>query len=258
MAQINSPMQVVDLTMVAGTKVIQEHLSFDVKRHEVLVILGPSGCGKSTLLRHMIGLETPRAGQVIFEGLDLHRGDEDALDRLRRGLGVMFQAGALWGSKTVGENVMLPMQLFTELPADLCEERARFKLALVGLEDAFDKLPSALSGGMRKRVALARALALDPSMLFLDEPSAGLDPLNNARLDELILQLRDHVGTTIVMVTHEIRSVFAVGDRALYLDPQTRSMLALGPPRELLANGPAEVREFLAIGHTASPPHVST
>jgi phospholipid/cholesterol/gamma-HCH transport system ATP-binding protein len=160
----------------------------------------------------------------------------------------MFQAGALWSAMTVGENVMLPMRLFTALPAAARAQQARLKLALVGLDGSFELMPSELSGGMRKRAALARALALDPALLFLDEPTSGLDPLNAARLDGLILQLRDHLGTTVVMVTHEIGSVFALGDRALFLDEEDKTMTALDAPQTLLAHGPPRVREFLARG----------
>jgi phospholipid/cholesterol/gamma-HCH transport system ATP-binding protein len=163
----------------------------------------------------------------------------------------MFQAGALWSSMSLGRNLMLPLELFTTLDAAERERRARFKLALVGLDGAFDLAPAALSGGMRKRAALARALALDPTLLFLDEPGAGLDPVNAARLDELVLNLRHHLGTTVVMVTHEIASVFAVADRALFLDDTTKTMTALGPPQDLLRNGPPAVQAFLQHGAPA-------
>ncbi|MBI5720201.1 MAG: ATP-binding cassette domain-containing protein [Burkholderiales bacterium] len=239
------------LAVAAGNLVVQSGLGFDVRRGEVLVVMGPSGCGKSTLLRHLVGLERPVAGQVLYDGHDLHRGDPAELAALRRRFGVMFQAGALWSSMSLGENVMFPMRLFARLPAAERRRRARFKLALVGLDGGFDLMPAQLSGGMRKRAALARALALDPELLFLDEPGSGLDPLNAARLDELVLNLRHHLGTAVVMVTHENASIFAVADRALYLDPLAHTMTALGPPRELLAHGPAEVRSFLQRGVVA-------
>jgi phospholipid/cholesterol/gamma-HCH transport system ATP-binding protein len=238
-------MQVRGLAVTAGGQTVQRDLDFELRRGEVLVIVGPSGCGKSTLLRHLVGLEQPAAGQVLYDGHDLHRGDEAALAALRRRFGVMFQAGALWSSMSLGENLMLPMRLFTPLDAAERECRARFKLALVGLDGGFDLMPSQLSGGMRKRAALARALALDPELLLLDEPGSGLDPVNAARLDELVLHLRQHLGTTVVMVTHEIASVFAVADRALFLDPQERTMTAIGAPRQLLVDGPPAVRAFL-------------
>jgi phospholipid/cholesterol/gamma-HCH transport system ATP-binding protein len=241
-------LQVRDVVMQHGDHVVQRGLSFSVRRGEVFVIAGASGCGKSTLLRHLIGLQRPAAGQVQLQGHDLYDGDEAALAALRRQFGVMFQAGALWSSMTVGENLMLAMRLFTPLPPAAQAEQARFKLALVGLRDCFDLPPVALSGGMRKRAAIARALALDPALLFLDEPGAGLDPVNTARLDELILRLRDHLGTTVVMVTHEIASVFAVADRMLFLDEQEKTMTALDAPHALLEAGPPRVREFLSVG----------
>ncbi len=228
--------------------IVQRDLAFEVQPGEVFVIAGASGCGKSTLLRHLIGLQRPAAGCVRLEGHDLYDGDEATLAALRRRFGVMFQAGALWSSMTVGENLMLPMRLYTGLSAAAREQQARFKLALVGLDGAFDLAPAALSGGMRKRAAIARSLALDPALLFLDEPSAGLDPVNSARLDELILQLRDHLGTTVVMVTHEIASVFAVADRLLFLDELEKTMTALDAPQVLLTQGPPRVREFLQQG----------
>jgi len=242
---VRSPLlQVQGLAVTAGGQTIQSGLDFEVRRGEVLVIVGPSGCGKSTLLRHLVGLEQPSAGQVLFDGHDLHRGAEASLAALRRRFGVMFQAGALWSSMSLGENLMLPMRLFSKLDATERERQARFKLALVGLDGGFELMPAQLSGGMRKRAALARALALDPELLMLDEPGSGLDPVNTARLDELVLHLRQYLGTTVVMVTHEIASVFAVADRAVFLDPQERTMTAIGAPQELLAHGPAAVRAF--------------
>jgi phospholipid/cholesterol/gamma-HCH transport system ATP-binding protein len=240
--------QVEGLTMAFGEKVVQHDLNFEVRPGEILVLMGGSGCGKSTLLRHMIGLQQPAAGRVRYGNVDLAEADEAALDALRRHFGVMFQAGALWSSMSVGQNVMLPLQEFTTLPDDEIENLARFKLALVGLDGSFDASPASLSGGMKKRAAIARAMALDPPLLYLDEPSAGLDPLTSARLDELILHLRDHLGSTIVMVTHELDSIFAVADRALFLDAKEKTMTALDAPRALLAHGPDEVRSFLRRG----------
>lgn len=228
-----------------GDQVVQRGLDFEVRRGEIFVVVGPSGCGKSSLLRHLCGLEVPLAGQVLLEGEDLYAGAPETLSALRRRFGVMFQAGALWSAMTLGENLMLPLRLFRRLPRAAREQQARLKLALVGLDDAFDRMPAELSGGMRKRAALARALVLDPGLLFLDEPASGLDPVNAARLDSLILQLREHLGTTVVMVTHEIDSVFALADRALFLDEETKTMTGLDTPRALLAHGPPRVREFL-------------
>ncbi|MEI6027099.1 MAG: ATP-binding cassette domain-containing protein [Betaproteobacteria bacterium] len=239
------------LAVQAGGRTVLRDIDFTVRAGEVLVIVGPSGCGKSTLLRHLVGLQRPLAGRVLLYGQSLHDGDEDALAALRRRFGVMFQAGALWSSMSLGENLMLPMRLLTPLNRTQREQRAREKLALVGLQDSFDLMPAQLSGGMRKRAALARALALDPPLLFLDEPGSGLDPLNVARLDELVLELRHHLGKTVVMVTHDIASVFAVADRALYLDEQAMTMTALGTPQDLLLKGPPAVRRFLAPARNA-------
>lgn len=237
-----------DLSLAVAGRLLMQHLSFELQRGEILVLMGGSGCGKSTLMRHLIGLQTPAAGRVRFGDQDLAEADADELARLRRQFGVMFQGGALWSSMTVGDNVMLPLSEFSELDEDAIEQQARFKLALVGMESAFDELPSALSGGMKKRAAIARAMALDPPLLFLDEPSAGLDPISSASLDTLILNLRDHLGTSIVLVTHELSSIFAVADRALFLDAKEKTMTALDAPRRLLESGPEAVRQFLRRG----------
>ena len=242
--------QAIDLTVAHGDQIVQHDINFAIAPAEIFVILGPSGSGKSSLLRDLIGLQRPQQGQVLIEGQDLYEGDETTLRQLRRRFGVLFQAGALWSAMTVGENLMLPLRLFTALPRKAREQHARLKLALVGLDGAFDLMPSQLSGGMRKRAGLARALALDPPLLFLDEPGSGLDPVNTARLDGLILQLRDHLGTTVVMVTHEIDSVFAVADRVLFLDEVEKTMTALDTPKALLENGPPRVREFLQRGRS--------
>ena len=245
-------MRVENLSLHAGGRELQRGLNFDVKAGEVLAIVGASGCGKSTLLRHMIGLQTPRTGRVLWtagaQARDVH-GD----DPPHREIGVAFQAGALWSSMTVGENLMLPLELYTGLDEAQRERVARFKLALAGLADpaTFDAEPAQLSGGMRKRAAIARALVLDPPLLCLDEPSAGLDPLTSARLDDLIKRLKDDVGTAIVLVTHELESLFAVADRMLFLDVEARTATALGPPAELREHGPAPVREFLTRGRAA-------
>ena len=236
------------LSLAVAGRLLMENLNFELQRGEILVLMGGSGCGKSTLMRHLIGLQEPALGRVIFGERDLADADVEELARLRRQFGVMFQGGALWSSMTVGENVMLPLTEFSELDEDAAEQMARFKLALVGMEGAFDELPSALSGGMKKRAAIARAMALDPPLLFLDEPSAGLDPISSASLDELILNLRDHLGTSIVLVTHELSSIFAVADRALFLDAKEKTMTALDAPRRLLESGPETVRLFLRRG----------
>jgi phospholipid/cholesterol/gamma-HCH transport system ATP-binding protein len=243
------------LTLAYGSTVVQHDLSFEVIKGEVLAIIGGSGCGKSTVLRALVGLQRPRRGQVWHGEHDLYASPPEVQDGIKKTLGVMFQAGALFSSMTVGENVMLPLELHAGgTPAEI-ETKAREKLGLVGLADSFDQEPASLSGGMKKRAAIARALALEPALLFLDEPSAGLDPLASARLDALILQLRQQLGTTVVMVTHELDSLFAVADRALFLSAEDRTMTALGPPRELAASGPEPVREFLHRGRVTSDAH---
>ena len=233
------------LTVARSGIVVQQGLDFEVLRGEVFVVIGASGSGKSSLLRHLIGLKPPLFGRIELEGQNLYQGSDAELRALRRRFGVMFQAGALWSAMSIGENLMLPLRLFTRLSRRARREQALLKLALVGLEGAFDVMPADLSGGMRKRAALARALVLDPQLLFLDEPASGLDPVNAARLDALILQLREHLGTTVVMVTHEIDSVFAVADRALFLDQESKTMTGLDTPRALLEQGAPRVREFL-------------
>jgi phospholipid/cholesterol/gamma-HCH transport system ATP-binding protein len=243
--------RVEDLQIGYGDRVVQQNLQFDIQPGEILVLMGGSGCGKSTLLRHLIGLQAPQAGHIRYGEVDLADATEDELGQVRRSFGVMFQSGALWSSMTVGENVMLPLREYSELNAEQIEIVARFKLAMVGLAGAFDAAPSDLSGGMRKRAAIARAMALDAPLLYLDEPSAGLDPITSSRLDELICNLRDHLGTTIVMVTHELDSIFAVADRALFLDAKEKTMTALDSPRALLEHGPEDVRHFLRRGRAA-------
>ena len=236
------------LTMAFGETVVQRDLDFEVTPGTIFAVMGPSGCGKSTLLRHMIGLQEPTAGCVELGGEDFWALDQDDRNRLLQQVGVLFQGGALWSSMTVAENVALPLKLFTDWPRALVADQVAFKLALVGLAGASEVYPAALSGGMRKRVGLARALAPDPKVLFLDEPSAGLDPLSARRLDRLILRLRETLGVTVVMVTHELESLFAIADDSLYLDPETKTAIARGAPRDLQANNDYErVREFLSI-----------
>ncbi|MGH7786378.1 MAG: ABC transporter ATP-binding protein [Candidatus Binatia bacterium] len=216
-----------------GDKTILHDITCEVRRGEVFVIVGGSGCGKTTLLRHMIGLLRPYAGRVLIEGDDLTHADEEQLRLIQQKLGVTFQGGALFGSLTLGQNVALPLEEYTSLPPETVELLVRIKLAMVKLDGFEDFMISELSGGMKKRAALARALALDPAILFFDEPSAGLDPITSAELDELIKQLNRSLGTTIVVVSHELSSIFAIADRCIMLDAGTKQIIAEGDPRAL-------------------------
>lgn len=232
--------RVTGLTMTFGDTVVQRNVSFAVPRGEIFAIIGGSGCGKSTLLRHLVGLEQSATGSI--ERL----GDQGEAPRA----GVMFQHGALWSSMSLAQNIEAALAFEKRLDADAARELAHYKLALVGLEAHADYYPSAISGGMRKRAAIARALALDPELLYLDEPSAGLDPLSAESLDGLLLQLRATLGTTIIIVTHELHSIFAIVDRALYLDATRHEPAALGSPRWLAAHCPDEtVRRFMNRGN---------
>lgn len=212
---------------------IMEDISFDVRRGEVFIILGGSGCGKSTVLKHMTGLLPPVRGRVFIDGDDMVTARGNHRMQLLRRIGVAFQNGALFGSMTVLENVMLPLKEFTDLPAQALEAVARVKLDLVDLGHGAHLLPDELSGGMKKRAAIARAMALDPDILFLDEPSAGLDPLTSAELDHLILKLARTLGITFVIVTHELESILTIADRAIMLDKETRGIIAQGPPDKM-------------------------
>jgi len=240
-----------DLTMAYGDFVIQRDLNFEINRGDVFIIMGDSGCGKSTLLRHLIGLKAPARGQVLYGGESFW--DADAAEQIRfiRKFGVLFQSGALWSSMTLAENVGLPLQEYTDLSAQEIREVAAVKLALVGLAGFEDFYPSEISGGMQKRAGLARAMALDPEILFFDEPSAGLDPISSRRLDDLILALRDSLGCTVVIVTHELASIFAIGNNSVFLDAEQRTQIAGGDPRELLEHCEIpKVRTFLRRGET--------
>lgn len=232
--------------MAYGNNVVMQDLNFTIKAGEIFIIMGGSGCGKSTLLRHLIGLQTPAAGTIKLLGKSLNDAVPAERDALLRRVGVMYQGGALWSSMTLLENVMLPIEEYSELSPKEARELASYKLSLVGLAGTEDYYPSEISGGMIKRASIARALALDPEILFFDEPGAGLDPLSSKRLDDLIKSIRDSLGTSIVIVTHELDSIFAVGDRALYLDIKTKTTGALDNPYALLKNPPSEaIYEFL-------------
>ena len=225
--------QVHHLVAKYGERTILNDVSCEVRRGEVFVIVGGSGCGKTTLMRHMIGLLRPTAGRVVIEGEDITHADEDALGRIQRRLGVTFQAGALFGSLTLAENVALPLEEYTALSPEMIDVVVRLKLAMVKLDGFEPLLPAELSGGMKKRAALARAMALDPAILFLDEPSAGLDPVTSAELDDLIVQLSRSLRTTMVVVTHELPSIFTIADRVIMLDSVTKKIIAEGDPKEL-------------------------
>jgi len=240
--------EVRDLTMAFGPVVVQERLDFQIQRGEIFVIMGDSGCGKSTLMRHMIGLNRPARGDVLYDGEPLWEGDEDARERIKERFGVLYQNAALWSSMTLEENVSLPLAERRRLGAAEAREVARLKLALVGLAGFEDHYPAEISGGMRKRAGLARAMALDPEILYFDEPSAGLDPLSSRRLDDLILEIRASSGTTIVLVTHELPSIFELGDNAVFLDAERKTMIARGQPEELKQSDEPKVRAFLERG----------
>jgi phospholipid/cholesterol/gamma-HCH transport system ATP-binding protein len=241
--------RVTDLTMAYGDFVIQRDLTFDVARGEVFIIMGGSGCGKSTLLRHLIGLIRPAKGDVYFDGASFWGADDEQRQLTLRRFGVLYQSGALWSSMTLAENVGLPLGEFTQLSPSQIREVASLKLSLVGLGGFEDFYPSEISGGMQKRAGLARAMALDPDILFLDEPSAGLDPVSSRLLDDLILELRDSLKCTVVAVTHELASIFTIADDSVYLDAETRTMLAQGNPRTLLAESKnPKIHAFLTRG----------
>ncbi len=236
------------LTIGYGERVVQREVSFSVRRGEIFVVMGDSGCGKSTLLRNMVGLDRPLAGDVLYAGEPYWAAEEAERQRLGRRLGVLYQYAALWSALTLEENVSLPLVEQAGLPATEAAAVARLKLALVGLAGFEQHYPSEISGGMKKRAGLARAMALDPEILFFDEPSAGLDPLSSRRLDDLILELRDSLGATIVLVTHELPSIFELGDQAVFLDAEKKTMTAQGRPGALKDSPDPKVRAFLSRG----------
>ena len=243
---------VAGLSMAYGSYVIQHDLTFSVRRGEIFIVMGGSGSGKSTLLRHLVGLTTPAEGDVLYDGQSFCTAGPEERERMLRRIGVLYQKGALWTAMTLAENVALPLIEFTDLTPAEIREVVTVKLALVGLAGFEEFYPAELSGGMQKRAGLARAMALDPDLLFFDEPSAGLDPVSSRRLDDLILELRHSLGTTVVVVTHELPSIFAIGDNAIFLDAETRTIIAQGSPRTLRAESPdPKVREFLTRGEAA-------
>ena len=238
-----------NLDMAYGDFVIQRNLNFTIFRGDIFIIMGPSGCGKSTLLKHLVGLKPPARGEVLFSEQDFWKAEPEEQERMMHRFGILYQSGALWSSMTLAENVALPLGEFTDLSTAEINSVASLKLALVGLAGFEDFYPSEISGGMRKRAGLARAMALDPEILFFDEPSAGLDPISSHLLDDLILELRDSLGATIAVVTHELPSIFAIGDNSVFLDTESRTMIAQGDPRKLRDECPdPRVRNFLLRG----------
>jgi phospholipid/cholesterol/gamma-HCH transport system ATP-binding protein len=238
-----------NLTMTYGSYVVMRDINAKVKEGSIFIIMGNSGSGKSTLLRHMLGLQRPAQGDVLYDGASFWGMDDDGRAVQLRKYGVLFQSGALWSSMTLAENVALPLVEYTDWPVSDQEDIARLKLALVGLSGFEDYYPSEISGGMRKRAGLARAMALDPEILFFDEPSAGLDPISSRNLDRLILELRDSLGATIVVVTHELASIFTIADDSIFLDADSRTMRAQGNPKDLLNHSDdAKLRAFLTRG----------
>jgi phospholipid/cholesterol/gamma-HCH transport system ATP-binding protein len=237
--------RVENLTARYGERTVFDSVSFEVRRGEIFVILGGSGCGKSTMLKHMIGQYKPAGGSIVIDGLDVATAEGGHYLRVTEKFGVMYQMGALFGSMTLLENVSLPLEEFTDLPADAVEAIASSKLRMVGLSGFESFMPAEISGGMAKRAAIARAMARDPEILFLDEPSAGLDPITSAEIDELILRLSRSLGVTFVVVTHELPSIYTIADRCIMLDKETKGIVAMGKPEDLRDHSDNEwVRRF--------------
>jgi phospholipid/cholesterol/gamma-HCH transport system ATP-binding protein len=235
--------------MAYGSFVVMREINFTIQHGDIFIIMGGSGCGKSTLMKILIGLKSPAQGDVYYKDVSFWESDSAAQKRLMRNFGILYQSGALWSSMTLAENVALPLQHYTDLSTPEIMELVSLKLSLVGLAGFEDFYPSEISGGMRKRAGLARAIALDPDVLFFDEPSAGLDPVSSKRLDDLILELRDSLGATVVVVTHELASIFAIGNNSVFLDPETRTQIAAGDPKVLLEeNKDPRVQTFLRRG----------
>jgi len=248
-AETQIKIEIRDLTMAYGSFVVMRDISVNINRGEIFIIMGGSGCGKSTLLRHLIGLNEPAQGNIFYGDENFTKADPAKRQEIVRRTGVLFQSGALWSSMTLAENIGLPVGEYTDLSPAEINEIASLKLALVGLKGFEDYYPAQISGGMQKRAGLARAMALDPEILFFDEPSAGLDPISSRLLDDLILELRDSLGATVVVVTHELASIFTIGNNSVFLDAETRTMIAGGDPKELLAHSQnPTVRRFLTRG----------
>ena len=249
MPSTSDPIAVRGLTMAFGERVVMHDLTFEVGRGDIFFIMGPSGSGKSVLMRHLLGLLDPAAGEIFYEGERFTGAAPADRARMLRRCGVTFQTGGLWSSLTLAENVAVPLEEYTELDVPAIREVASLKLALVGLRGFEDYYPSEISGGMQKRAALARAIALDPAILFFDEPSSGLDPVSSRLLDRLIVELRDSLGATVVIVSHELGSILEIGTNSIFLDMETRTMAAQGDPRMLLTEAANPVvRRFLNRG----------
>ncbi len=249
MTQSKPHIRVHDLTMAYGSFVVQRDLTFTINHGDIFIIMGGSGCGKSTLLRLLVGLKAPAHGKVLYEDVSFWDANPEVRRSLMRRIGILYQSGALWSSMTLAENIAIPLEEYTDLSPGRIRELASFKLSLVGLAGFEDYYPSEISGGMRKRAGLARAMALDPDILFFDEPSAGLDPVSARLLDDLILELRESLGSTVVVVTHELASMFSIGNNSLFLDPVSKTMIAGGDPHKLLAETTdPRVRNFLTRG----------
>lgn len=248
-----SAITVRDLTMAYGSFVLMRDLNFVVRPRDIFVIMGGSGCGKSTVLRHLIGLKEPAKGEIFYGRINFTRADSLEREKLLRRFGVLYQGGAMWSSMTLAENVGLPLGEYTDLKPGQIRDIAALKLALVGLKGFEDFYPNQISGGMLKRAGIARAMALDPDILFFDEPSAGLDPISSRLLDNLILELRNTLGTTIVVVTHELASIFTIANNCVFLDAESRTQIATGDPKELLTHSEdSRVVTFLTRGERAS------
>jgi len=236
-----------DLSIGYGSSVVQRNLNFDIRKNDIFFVIGGSGCGKTTLLKSMIGLIEPTRGEVRYNDINFYRADEETQRDLLKSWGITFQTGALFSSMTLAENVALPLQLYTDLSEKQMAEAVAYKLALVGLAGFEDFYPSEISGGMHKRAGLARAIALDPQLLFFDEPSAGLDPISSLRLDQLIVQVCEALGSTVIIVSHELPSILSIGTNCVFLDAQTKTMLDSGDPKHLLQHSSQDkVRQFLS------------
>ncbi len=247
-----------NLTMAYGSFVLMRDLNFTVKRGDIFIIMGVSGCGKSTLLRHLIGLKEPASGEILYDDFNFTKAEPEERERMLRRFGILYQSGALWSSMTLAENVGLPLGEFTNLTDEQVKKISSLKLALVGLKGFEEFYPSEISGGMQKRAGLARAMALDPEILFFDEPSAGLDPISSSLLDELILELRNSLGATIVIVSHELASIFAIASNSVFLDAESRTQIAVGDPRSMLTHSTnPRVRRFLTRGAEANGANIS-